>query len=45
MNIPFVLENAALLAALTRPNHIVYLCSWGSLPCRLPVIPITLGIV
>ena len=42
--IPFVLENTALLASLTHPNHIVFLCSWGSLVCRLPVIPITLGI-
>ena len=29
MNIPVILETAALLAALTRPNHIVHLCSWG----------------
>ena len=34
-DIPFALENTALLAALTHPNHIVYLCSWGSLACRL----------
>ena len=27
--IPFFLEAATLLAALFRPNHIVYLCSWG----------------
>ena len=39
-----VFENTALLAALIHPNHIVYLCSWGSRSCRLTVIPITLGI-
>ncbi|PAS26642.1 hypothetical protein CGT78_08505 [Vibrio cholerae] len=27
--IPFLLEAAAVLAALTHPNHIVDLCSWG----------------
>ena len=43
--IPNSFENTALLAALTHPNHIVYLCSWGSLICRLPVIPMALGIV
>jgi len=32
------IQATALLAALTRPNHIVYLCSWGSLICRLHVI-------
>jgi hypothetical protein len=26
---PFPLEVAAVLAAFIRPNHIVYLCSWG----------------
>ena len=27
--IPFLLEAAGVLATFVRPNHIVYLCSWG----------------
>ncbi|PXA73625.1 hypothetical protein DMC15_06125 [Vibrio sp. 11986-1-5] len=26
---PFLLEAAGVLATFVRPNHIVYLCSWG----------------
>ncbi|ASK54918.1 hypothetical protein CEQ48_08980 [Vibrio tarriae] len=29
MDIPFLLEAAAVLAAFVHPNHIAYLCSWG----------------
>ncbi|MBF4335775.1 hypothetical protein EAY42_11085 [Vibrio anguillarum] len=29
MNIPFLLEAAAVLATFVHPNHIVCLCSWG----------------
>ncbi len=29
IDIPFLLEAAAVLAAFVHPNHIVYLCSWG----------------
>ncbi|RNE65403.1 hypothetical protein EEJ34_06805 [Vibrio cholerae] len=44
MTIPFLLEAAAVLATFVHPNHIVYLCSWDSLTCRLPATPSGLGI-
>jgi hypothetical protein len=34
IDIPVILENAGVLATLTRPNHLVYLSSWGF--TRLP---------
>jgi hypothetical protein len=37
--IPVILENAGMLAALTHPNHLVYLRSWGF--TRLPPICIS----
>ncbi|KQA34028.1 hypothetical protein XV76_10670 [Vibrio cholerae] len=43
INIPFLLEVAAVLAAFVPPNHIASLCSWDELTCRLPANPSSLG--
>ncbi|PAR92749.1 hypothetical protein CGT82_15560 [Vibrio cholerae] len=43
INIPFLLEVAAVLAAFVPPNHIASLCSWDELSCRLPANPSRLG--
>ena len=43
--IPVTLEAAALLAALTHPNHLVRLSSWAEFLCRLAATPMALGIV
>jgi len=41
---PFVLEAAALLTALARPNHIVVYVHGDLRSCRRAATPITLGI-
>ncbi|PNI00547.1 hypothetical protein C1O25_11400 [Vibrio diazotrophicus] len=43
-DIPFLLEAAAVLATFVRPNHIVIYAHGGSLTCRLPATPSSLGI-
>ncbi|ORP29962.1 hypothetical protein B7951_16555 [Vibrio cholerae] len=43
INISFLLEVAAVLAAFVHPNHIASLCSWDELTCRLPATPSRLG--
>ncbi|KUO25063.1 hypothetical protein BFX22_04135 [Vibrio cholerae] len=43
INISFLLEVAAVLAAFVHPNHIASLCSWDELTCRLPANPSSLG--
>ena len=42
--IPVALEPAALLTALTHPNHLVRLSSWAEFLCRLAAPPMALGI-
>jgi hypothetical protein len=42
--IPVTLEVAALLAALTHPNHLVRLSSWTEFLCRLTATPMALCI-
>ncbi|TXY05361.1 hypothetical protein FXF05_05445 [Vibrio mimicus] len=44
MAITFLLEAAAVLATFAHPNHIVCLCSWDELTCRLPATPSSLVI-
>ena len=44
MVIPVSPEAAALLAALTHPNHLVRLSSWGWFLCRLAATPMASGI-
>ncbi|WP_339374748.1 hypothetical protein [Photorhabdus australis] len=36
INIPFILQVAALLAAFTYPSHLVIYAPGDSLPCRRP---------
>ena len=42
-NIPVILENTSVLAALIHPNHLDHLSSGDSLACRLLVFPMILG--
>ena len=43
-SIPFTLETAVLLAALTHPNHLVKLAHGAKFLCSLTAIPMILAI-
>ncbi len=45
IDIPVLLEAAAVLATFVHPNHIVIYAHGASLTYRLPATPSTLGIV
>ncbi|MFQ3221405.1 MAG: hypothetical protein ACI96W_003793 [Paraglaciecola sp.] len=44
MYIPVTFEAAALLAALTHPNHFEHLSDWGEFLCFLAATSMILGI-